>query len=151
DDAEALYRQALVLAPREPSLHERLGDLYTKQKKWDLSIEEFRKTQEYGDGSDETDRRIAEALVNLGRAEEARAILDRLKKSGSGDVALESKLSELEDIGRWGNDLQVFRSIQSSTSLTRAEVAVLLLRYFPQIADLRKTAQIITDIGDSSS
>ena len=74
-----------------------------------------------------------------------------MKKSGSPDEALETEVSELETIGRWGTDLSVFHSIKASSTLARTQLAILLLRYFPQLAEVRKAPQIITDVQDSAS
>jgi hypothetical protein len=52
----------------------------------------------------------------------------------------------IDDIGRWGGDLVFFHEIQNAASLTREQLAVLLVRYFPQITELRQTSQILTDI-----
>src|SRR5262249_20286288 len=111
---------------------------------------EFRKAEELGGMSDDVDRQIAEALVQLGRTEEARSILDRLKKSGAGADGLESKLNELDDLGRWGSDLPTFREIQKEAVVTRYHLALLLVRYFPQLTDGRRTSVIMTDVRDNS-
>ncbi len=119
-EAESLYLQALRIAPQEPVLHERLGLLFSQQKKWDDALEHFRKERQLGGPEDETDRHIAETLANLGRPDEAREILDRLKKSGTRDEALEAKVNELTDIGRWGKDISVFH--QDPNLLKRSPV-----------------------------
>jgi tetratricopeptide (TPR) repeat protein len=148
-DAEYLYQQALRMAPREPLLHEKLGDLLSKQNKWDQALMEFQKEREFAATPTEADARIAEAFVHLGRTEEARVILERLKKSGSVDSTLEAKLAELADLGRWGQDIAVFRDILAAPQLSRAQAAALLMRYFPQIAEFRQTPQVITDAQGS--
>lgn len=150
DEAESQYRRALQLAPQEPSLHEKLGELYARQMKWDLSYEEFRKTEEFGSPSDDVEHHIAEALINLGRPEEARGTLERLKKSGVREDGLESKINELEDLGRWGSDLPAFRLLQVSPAITRSQLALLLVRYFPQISDGRGSSVIMTDVTDNA-
>jgi len=149
NDAEVLYRQALRIAPREPSLHGRLGELYVKQKKWDQALDEFQKARDFGGSDDETDRHIAETLANLGRTEDAKEILDRLRRSGSRDAGLEAKVEELEDLGRWGRDIAIFREIQGTNVVSREQLAAMIFRYFPQVAEFRRTAQILTDIQDS--
>ncbi len=148
-DAEFLYQQALRIAPREPSLHEKLGELFGKQKKWDQALIEFQKEREFSGSPAEADTRIAEALANLGRTEEARVILERLKRSGNMDNALEAKVAELTDIGRWGQDIKIFREIQEAPELSRAQAAAMLARYFPQIGEFRQTSQVITDVQGS--
>jgi tetratricopeptide (TPR) repeat protein len=150
DEAESLYLQALKIAPREPSLHGRLGALYSKRGKWDEALAEFQKQRQFGGGNEETDRQIAEALANLGRTDEARIILDRLRQTGIGnDDGLESKINELEDIGRWGKDVAIFREIQAAPQLNREQLAALIVRYFPQLMEFRRNAQVVTDIQDS--
>ena len=87
--------------------------------------------------------------MNLGRTEEAREVLDRLRKQGSLDESLEAKVNELEDLGRWGNDIGSFREIKEADSLTREQLAAVIVRYFPQVTDFRQHPQIVTDIEDS--
>jgi tetratricopeptide (TPR) repeat protein len=149
EEAESLYRQALRIAPREPSLHERLGSLLGSQKKWEEALAEFQKEREFSLYPNDADTRIAEALANLGRTEEARAIVERLKKSGNVDAALEGKIGELTDIGRWGQDIARFREIQAAAAISRAQAATLFVRYFPQVAEFRQTPQVITDVQTS--
>ena len=96
-----------------------------------------------------TERHIAEALMNLGRTEEARDILERLRNEGALDENLESKVNELEDLGRWGNEIGLFRTMEAADSLTREQLAAIIVRYFPQVAEFPQTPQIITDIQDS--
>jgi tetratricopeptide (TPR) repeat protein len=145
-DAESLYRQALKIVPRDPSLHERLGLLLGKENKWDEALEEFRKAKELGAQADEADRNIAAALRNLGRADEAGEILDRLRKAGPRDGLLEAKLNDLEDIGRWGSEIERFHEIQAEPELTREQAAALMVRYFPQLSEFNRTSPIITDV-----
>ena len=149
EQAESLYRQALRIAPREPSLHERLGTLLGSQKKWEEALSEFQKERELSPYPHDADVRIAEALANLGRTEEARTIVERLKKSGNVDAALEVKIGELADIGRWGEDIGKFREIQAAPAISRAHAAILFVRYFPQIAEFRQTSQVVTDVQTS--
>src|SRR5204862_7310864 len=99
--------------------------------------------------NDETQRQMIEALTQLGRSEEARALADRRGGAGSRDADQERSDRELEDLGRWGTEIARFRVIQSSETITREQLAVLLVRYFPQIAELPRTPQIMTDIQDS--
>jgi tetratricopeptide (TPR) repeat protein len=148
-EAELLYLQALRMAPREPMLHSRLGDLYAKEKRWEDALLQYQQQREFGGTEDETNPRIAEALTNLGRTEEARAIIDRMRRSGSRNAGLDAKLSELEALGRWGQDLGIFRQIQAAPEVSREQLAAMIVRYFPQIAEFRRTSQVITDIQDS--
>lgn len=147
--AEAMYVQALAIAPREPSLHGRLGDLYARQKMYGKAVDEFKKEKEFGGLPEDVDRRLAEALANDGKTDEAREILENLKKSGARDAGLDARLEELEDIGRWGKDLPVFRTIQAAPEVTREQLSAMIVRYFPQVADFRGTPQVVTDIQDS--
>ena len=149
-DAENLYQQALRIAPKEPQLHGRLADLYARQKKWEPALGEFQKQRELGGASDEIDQRIAEALAGLGRTEEARDVLERLRRSGGGDSSITTQLSELEDLGRWGNEVSRFREIKAAAALSREQLATVLVRYFPQVNDFRKTPQVLTDIQPDS-
>jgi tetratricopeptide (TPR) repeat protein len=148
-DAEQGYRRALTFAPREPSLNKRLADLLSKEKRWEEALAQYRKQVEIAGRSSEIDRHIAEALMNLGRTEEARGILDHLRTEGSLDENLESKVNELEDLGRWGNEIGFFKTIKATDSLTREQLAALIIRYFPQVAEFPQTPQIITDTQNS--
>jgi hypothetical protein len=87
--------------------------------------------------------------MNLGRTEEAREILEHLRNEGSLDENLESKVNELEDLGRWGNEIDFFSAIKATDSLTREQLAALIVRYFPQVAEFPQTPQIITDTQSS--
>ncbi len=149
DAAEQGYRRALTIAPREPSLNKRLADLFGKEKKWEEALAQYRLQLEISGRSSDTERHIAEALMNLGRTEEARDILEHLRNEGTLDENLESKVNELEDLGRWGNDIDVFRTIKASDSVTREQLAALIVRYFPQVAEFPQTPEIITDTQDS--
>jgi hypothetical protein len=104
---------------------------------------------ELGGQNEDTQRSIAEALMNLGRTEEARAVLDGLRKQGSVDEDLEAKVSELEDLGRWGQDIDLFREIKEADALTREQLAAVIVRYFPQVTEFQQQPQILTDIYDS--
>jgi tetratricopeptide (TPR) repeat protein len=148
-DAEQGYRRALRMAPREPSLNKRLADLLGKEKKWEEALAQYKTQIEIAGRSNDTERHIAEALMNLGRTEEARDILERLRNEGSLDENLESKVNELEDLGRWGNEIGLFHTMEAADSLTREQLAAVMVRYFPQVAEFPQTPQIITDIQGS--
>lgn len=148
-DAEQGYRRALRMAPGEPSLNKRLADLLGKEKKWEEALAQYKTQMEIAGRSSDTERHVAEALMNLGRTEEAREILDRLRNEGSLDENLESKVNELEDLGRWGNEIDLFRTMKAADSLTREQLAAIMVRYFPQVAEFPQTPQIITDIQNS--
>jgi tetratricopeptide (TPR) repeat protein len=147
--AEEFYRQTLGIAPLEPAFHARLAELLVKEQKWDEALVHYRTQLELGGRNPGVERNIAEALMNLGRTEEARDVLDRLRKEGSVDESLDAKVNELEDLGRWGNDIELFREIKSTQALTREQLAALIIRYFPQVAEFRQNPQIVTDTQDS--
>jgi len=121
-EAEDYYRKALKLAPNEPAIHSRLVDLLLKQDKKDEA---------------EAERKVVENLVPRP------AIADTSRASG--DV----KDDDLEDLGRWGSEIGLFHQIRDAETLTREQFAILTLRYFPQVTELRKSQQILTDIKDS--
>ncbi len=148
-EAETLYKQALTMAPREPAFHAQLAALLVKEKKWDEALMHYRREIELGSRAGDVEKNIAEVLTNLGRADEAREVLERLRKQGSLDESQETKLTELEDLGRWGKDLELFRTIRATNVLNRQQLAVILVRYFPQVTELRQTPQIVTDIQGS--
>jgi len=147
--AEELYRQTLGIAPHEPAFHARLAELLVKEQKWDEALVHYRTQLELEGRNPGVERNIAEALMNLGRTEEARDVLDRLRKEGSADESLDAKVNELEDLGRWGNDIGSFHEIKSTRVLTREQLAALIIRYFPQVAEFRQTPQIVTDTQSS--
>src|SRR5262249_1527258 len=123
-EAEDYYREALKIAPKEATLHARLADLLSKQNK----------NQEA-----ELERKAAEDLVP------ARTI------SAKAQPREESKTDDLGDLGRWGSYMEVFHRIRDTDAVTREQLAVLILRYFPQVTELRQAPQIITDIQDSTA
>lgn len=120
DDAEGFYRQALNIAPKEPVLRLRLADLLTRAKKTDEAAAE---------------KKIADELMPR-----------RMDTVARNDDA---KVNELEDLGRWGNQIEWFRKIQTAESVTREQFAALVVRYFPQVTEFRQNPQILTDIQDS--
>jgi len=148
-DAEQGYRRALTMAPGEPSLNKHLADLLGKEKKWDEALAQYKTQLEIAGRSSDTERHIAEALMNLGRTEEARDVLEHLRNEGTHDENLESKVNELEDLGRWGNEIGFFSSIKAADALTREQLAAIIVRYFPQVAEFPQAPQIITDTQDS--
>jgi thioredoxin-like negative regulator of GroEL len=149
-ELEAKRQKALLLAiENEFQAEVRLAELSAKDKKWDEALRHYRRELELVGRNSEIEKNVAEALMNLGRTEEAREVLDRLRKSGSVDQNLEAKVNELEDLGRWGNDIELFGEIKRAESVTREQVASLLIRYFPQMTEFRQNPQIVTDIQDS--
>jgi len=120
--------------------------------KWAEALPEFQRQIELsgsGGPNDETQRQMIEALTQLGRTDEARVLTERGGGAGPRDIDQDRADKELEDLGRWGTEIARFRVIESSATITREQLAVLLVRYFPQIADLPQTPQIMTDIQDS--
>ena len=119
-DAERSYRQALQLAPREPSLHGQL----------------------------------AEVLKRAGRTADAEVEL-RLQTQFSGPaltlVASDNELAVagLDDLGRWGNQIERLREIRAAKTITREQLAALLVRYFPQLTEFRQSAELMTDVEGS--
>jgi tetratricopeptide (TPR) repeat protein len=121
-DAEQAYRQALIVLPDEPSLHQRLAELLVRENKSDQAAVE---------------RRAAEQLMpSRGRGASIAA-------------ADPANTDTIDDLGRWGGELTRFHEIRSAPSLTREQMAVLLVRYFPQITEVRQNPQILTDIQSS--
>ena len=137
------------IAPHEPAFHAKLAELLFKEQKWDEALVHYRTQLELGGRNPGVERNMAEALMNLGRTEEARDVLDRLRKEGSVDESLDARVNELEDLGRWGNDIEPFREIKSTQALTREQLAALIIRYFPQVAEFRQNPQIVTDTQGS--
>ena len=119
-DAELYYRQVLTILPKEPTLHARLADLLARENKRDEA---------------DAERKIAEELMP--------------RSAGSARIAENPKNDTLEDLGRWGSGIEQFHQIRDAAAVTRRQLAVLILRYFPQAADFRQTPQIVTDIQDS--
>lgn len=148
-DAEQLYRRALEMAPHEPSFNGRLAELLGKEKKWDEALARYRTQMEIVGRNSEIEKNIAEALMNLGRTREARDVLERLRNEGTLDGNLESKVNELEDLGRWGNEIDFYHGIKSADALTREQLAAIIVRYFPQVAEFPQSPQIVTDTQDS--
>ena len=121
-DAERFYRQAMSLVPNEPILHARLAALLEKANKKEEAAAE---------------RKIAEDLTPKRHV---------MPPAGAN---VEAKVNELEDLGRWGTSIEVFRKILSAEFITREQLAAIIVRYFPQVTELRQTPHIITDIRDS--
>jgi tetratricopeptide (TPR) repeat protein len=121
-DAERLYRQALELAPEEATLHGQL----------------------------------AAVLVRAGKRDEANAALRRqaelegapAQSRRAGGVSSEAS-ADLQNLGRWGTQIERFREIRAADAITREQLAGLLHRYFPQITEFRQTPQIMTDLPNS--
>jgi tetratricopeptide (TPR) repeat protein len=119
-ESEQYYRQALNIVPKDPTLHGRLADLLAKENKTEEAAAE---------------RRAAEELTPR-RAARARAADD-------------GKSDSLEDLGRWGNNIEVFHQIRNAEAVTREQFAVLIIRYFPQVTEFRQNPQILTDTQNS--
>jgi hypothetical protein len=119
-DAEQYYRQALTMLPKEPTLHARLADLLARENKKEEA---------------DAERKIAEGLMPR------RAAITRAAEAPKNDT--------LEDLGRGGSEIGLFHQIRVAEPLTREQLATVIVRYFPQITELRQTPQIVTDIEDS--
>lgn len=119
-DAEGLYKQALTILPNDPTLHLRLADLLVKENKLDEAAGQRK-------ASDELLPRHTETVRNNP----------------------EPNADDLDDLGRWGSDIGVFREIQASPSVSRERVAAIIVRYFPQITERPRIPQIVTDIETS--
>jgi tetratricopeptide (TPR) repeat protein len=149
-DAERLYSQAIEIAPREPVLYGLLGVLLLSEKKWDEALAAFNRQADLGGPQEDVQRHIAEALTGLGRSDEAKKVLASLQPANPSKDDFEHRAAELEDLGRWGAEIEQFRRIKSAEAITREQLAVMTLRYFPQVADARQIRTIILDIQDSS-
>jgi S-layer homology domain len=121
-DAETSYRQILTILPREPSLHQRLADLLVRENKKDEA---------------DAERNIAADLMP--------------RRNPPAETPAASNADTLDDLGRWGSDIDKFHQIRGIPSITREQLALILVRYFPQLTELRQTPQIITDIQDSQA
>src|SRR5213593_907012 len=116
-DAEQLYRQALSIAPKDPTLHSRFADLLTKA----------------GNPNEaEAELRIAKELMP--------------PRTAIVHSETASKNDDLEDLGRWGNDIERFHQIRDAQAITREQTAAIIVKYFPQILEHRQNQQIVTDI-----
>lgn len=123
-DAEKAYRQALRVLPNEPSLHLRLADLLTRENKPAEAASE---------------RKTAEALIPH----------DAASAPPAADSSDANNADTLDDLGRWGGEINRFHEIRIAESITREQLAVLLVRYFPQLMELRQAPQIVTDTQKS--
>jgi tetratricopeptide (TPR) repeat protein len=119
-EAEGYYRQALNFAPDEPSLHARLADLLQKENKLEQAAVE---------------RKAYESLVPT--------------RPGTTSRKEEAKNDSLDDIGRWSQEIGVFHQIRDAAALTREQFALLVVRYFPQVTEFRRSSQILIDVEDS--
>lgn len=129
-DAERLYRLALELAPEEAGLHGQLAAVLARAGKQDEANVELRRQAELGGSGDDARRPlVASSEVRDAQREQAGA--------------------ELQDLGRWGNQIERLREIRASQAITREQLAGLLARYFPQLMEFRKTPQIMTDLPNS--
>ena len=129
-DSERLYRQALDLAPEEASLHGQLAAVLVRAGKLDDANAELRRQIELGGSGEEARRALAAS--------------DQVR-----DARRDQATAELQDLGRWGNQIERLQEIRTSPAITREQLAGLLARYFPQLLEFQKNPQIMTDIPDS--
>jgi tetratricopeptide (TPR) repeat protein len=121
-DAEEFYRRALAMAPKEPLLHLRFADLLAKENKTEEAAAE---------------NKVAEDLMP--------------RRADNVPTNTEPRGDDLEDLGRWGSDIAVFRQIRNAPVVTREQVVAVIVKYFPQVLEHRQTPQIVTDIDSSSA
>jgi len=131
NDAERLYRQAIELAPDEAALYGQLAAVLTRAGKTDEANATLRRQAELAGPGEESRRALA--------------LADNQARSARRDQAR----AELQDLGRWGNDIERYREIRSSQAITREQLAGLLTRYFPQLLEFRKNPQVMTDLPES--
>src|SRR6202166_2553657 len=79
-DAEKEYREALRLRPGLPEAHLALGEVYAGAFQWDKAEEQFRMQTKLQPGNAEAAYRLGNALLEEGKAREARAELVRADK-----------------------------------------------------------------------
>jgi len=148
-EAENLYREAVRLSPQQSTLQGHLGMLLLMERKWSDALDAFRRQVELTGQTEDIQRAMAEALTNLGRTEEAQQLLANLRKPDSRNDELEQRAAELEDLGRWGSDIDLFRKIKSADAITREQAAALIVKYFPQLTELRQSSIVVSDIQNS--
>jgi tetratricopeptide (TPR) repeat protein len=120
-EAEEFYKQALAMAPKEPAVHMRLAELLAKENKLD------------------------EAAVERKAAEE----LSPRRASTPGRANADSKAEDLDDLGRWGKDIGRLHEIRNVPTVSREQLAAIIVRYFPQVMERQQNPQIVTDIDTS--
>jgi len=57
--------------------------------------------------------------------------------------------ASLEDLGRWGDQIEHFQEIRAAESLTREQFAALLVGYFPELSQYRASGDVIADVQQS--
>src|SRR5260370_28781860 len=108
------------MAHKEPAVHLRLADLLARENKVEEAAAE---------------RKTAEELAP--------------HRAAAAPNNAEPKVDNLEDLGRWGKDIDLFHEIRNAEFLTREQAAALILKYFPLIMERQQTPQIATDIDSS--
>jgi tetratricopeptide (TPR) repeat protein len=119
-EAEEFYRRALQLAPNDPVLLTRLADTLLKQNK------------------NEEAESIRKSTASLMPASSTRV--------GSADTGQQD---ELEDLGRWGHEIETLHQIRDADAITKEQFAILTVRYFPQVTEFIQAPRVIIDIQDS--
>src|SRR5215468_6679043 len=74
-EAEKEYKEALHLRPELPKLHLELGEVYAGSSQWAKAEEEFRAETRLQPGNAEAHYRLGTALLQQGKAREARVAL----------------------------------------------------------------------------
>jgi thioredoxin-like negative regulator of GroEL len=145
---ELKSQRALLLAmetflqeARRATSENRLGD----------AERSYRQALQFAPGQPVLRQQLAEVLFLQGKDEEARQLAPG-KPEASTDTAraeVQGEQPALEDLGRWGSEIDHFREIRVSPAITRDQFAALLARYFPQIEDFRQAPQVLTDVQGS--
>src|SRR5438552_10941498 len=123
NEAEDLLRQAIKIAPKEPVLYGQLGALLLKEKNWEAALAAFQHQGDLGAAGEDVQRHKADALMGLGRKDDADRLISSLRtpdaRPSIAKDDLEQRAAELEDLGRWGGDIEQLRKIKSADALTR--------------------------------
>jgi tetratricopeptide (TPR) repeat protein len=96
-------------------------------------------------------QQLADVLAHEGKREEAEAVA--VRESGARDresfVAAAVNPENAADVGRWGSAIGHFHEIQETESLTREQLAALLMNYFPILGSFGSTPEVLADVEQS--
>jgi tetratricopeptide (TPR) repeat protein len=92
---------------------------------------------------------LAEVLAREGKREEVETAALRTEPQTAADLQREAAVAAPADVGRWGNQIERFHEIQAANSLTREQLAALLVKYFPEVGTFAKTQEILADVEQS--